>query len=147
MDLVQSLNLGPIWQASDSLSPRPPGSARRPFLKFAPEPPEAPWGIHKHNCNSSRTVWENAGKKNETLFEISVPGTGAFPHLLTVPAQANSGDTVRRRSQQAARVQYVVPNFSDARGKIEIKDLEMRKTIKRSDTESILARCEHDSAG
>ena len=39
-DLVQSLNLGPIWQASDSLSPRAPGSARRPFLKFAPEPPE-----------------------------------------------------------------------------------------------------------
>ena len=38
-DLVQSLNLGPIWQASDSLSPRAPGSARRPFLKFAPEPP------------------------------------------------------------------------------------------------------------
>ena len=37
-DLVQSLNLGPIWQASDSLSPRAPGSARRPFLKFAPEP-------------------------------------------------------------------------------------------------------------
>jgi hypothetical protein len=36
--LVQSLNLGPIWQASDSLSPRAPGSARRPFLKFAPEP-------------------------------------------------------------------------------------------------------------
>jgi transposase len=29
---VQSLNLGPIWQASDSLSPRAPGSARRPFL-------------------------------------------------------------------------------------------------------------------
>jgi len=24
-DLVQSLNLGPIWQASDSLSPRAPG--------------------------------------------------------------------------------------------------------------------------
>ena len=38
MVLVQSLNLGPIWQASDSLSPRAPGSARRPFLKFAPEP-------------------------------------------------------------------------------------------------------------
>ena len=38
LDLVQSLNLGPIWQASDSLSPRAPGSARRPFLKFAPEP-------------------------------------------------------------------------------------------------------------
>ena len=37
-DLVQSLNLGPIWRASDSLSPRAPGSARRPFLKFAPEP-------------------------------------------------------------------------------------------------------------
>src|SRR6266852_5758460 len=37
-DLVQSLNLGPIWQASDSLSPRALGSARRPFLKFAPEP-------------------------------------------------------------------------------------------------------------
>ena len=37
-DLVQSLNLGPIWQSSDSLSPRAPGSARRPFLKFAPEP-------------------------------------------------------------------------------------------------------------
>ena len=37
-DLLQSLNLGPIWQASDSLSPRAPGSARRPFLKFAPEP-------------------------------------------------------------------------------------------------------------
>jgi len=37
-DLVQSLNLGPIWQASDSLSPRAPGPARRPFLKFAPEP-------------------------------------------------------------------------------------------------------------
>src|SRR5271166_1986718 len=36
--LVQSLNLGPIWQASDSLSPRAPGSARRPLLKFAPEP-------------------------------------------------------------------------------------------------------------
>jgi NADP-dependent 3-hydroxy acid dehydrogenase YdfG len=38
LDLVQSLNLGPIWQASDSLSHRAPGSARRPFLKFAPEP-------------------------------------------------------------------------------------------------------------
>ena len=36
--LVQSLDLGPILQASDSLSPRVPGSARRPFLKFAPEP-------------------------------------------------------------------------------------------------------------
>ena len=34
VDLVQSLNLGPIWQASDSLSPRAPGSARRPFLKI-----------------------------------------------------------------------------------------------------------------
>ena len=31
---MQSLNLGPIWQASDSLSPRALGSARRPFLKF-----------------------------------------------------------------------------------------------------------------
>ena len=40
--LVQSLNLGPIWQASDSLSPRVPGSARRPFLKFAPEPAGEP---------------------------------------------------------------------------------------------------------
>ncbi len=38
--LVQSLDLGPILQASDSLSPRVPGSARRPFLKFAPEPIE-----------------------------------------------------------------------------------------------------------
>jgi hypothetical protein len=38
--LVQSLDLGPILQASDSLSPRASGSARRPFLKFAPEP----WG-------------------------------------------------------------------------------------------------------
>jgi hypothetical protein len=36
--LVQSLNLGPIWQARDSLSPRTTECARRPFLKFAPEP-------------------------------------------------------------------------------------------------------------
>ncbi len=33
-------NFSPIWQASDSLSPRAPESARRPFLKFAPEPPQ-----------------------------------------------------------------------------------------------------------
>ena len=38
-DLVQSLHFGSIWQANDSLSPRAPESARRPFLKFAPEPP------------------------------------------------------------------------------------------------------------
>ena len=31
-DLVQSLNLGPIWQASDSLSPRAPGSASPTFF-------------------------------------------------------------------------------------------------------------------
>jgi hypothetical protein len=42
------------------------------------------WGIHKRNYNSSRTVWENAGKRYETLGEISVPGTGAFTPLLTV---------------------------------------------------------------
>ena len=29
--------------------------------------PEAPRGIHKRYCNLSRTVWENAGKTNETL--------------------------------------------------------------------------------
>src|SRR6266852_7053497 len=34
-DLVQSLNLGPICQASDSLSPRAPGSARRPFFEIS----------------------------------------------------------------------------------------------------------------
>jgi hypothetical protein len=39
---VQSLNLGPIWQASDSLFPRAPRFARRPFLKFAPEPSLSP---------------------------------------------------------------------------------------------------------
>ena len=37
-DLVQILNLRPIWQASDWLSPRARESARRAFLKFAPEP-------------------------------------------------------------------------------------------------------------
>jgi hypothetical protein len=36
---VQSLNLGPIWQASDSLSPRAPGSARRPFFEICTRPP------------------------------------------------------------------------------------------------------------
>ena len=33
-----SLNLGPIWQASDSLSPRAPGSGALTFLTVAPEP-------------------------------------------------------------------------------------------------------------
>jgi hypothetical protein len=36
-------------------------------------------GIHKRNCNSSRTVWENAGKTDETLGERTplIPlGTG-----------------------------------------------------------------------
>src|SRR5271166_4716730 len=47
-DLVQSLNLGPIWQASDSLSPRAPGSARRPFLKFAPEPRRQDYQLPAH---------------------------------------------------------------------------------------------------
>jgi hypothetical protein len=32
--------------------------------------PGAPRGIHKRYCNLSRTVWENAGKTNETLAEI-----------------------------------------------------------------------------
>jgi len=32
--------------------------------------PEAPRGIHKRYCNLSRTVWEIAGKTNETLAEI-----------------------------------------------------------------------------
>jgi hypothetical protein len=32
--------------------------------------PEAPRGIHKRYCNSSRTVLENAGKTKETLGEI-----------------------------------------------------------------------------
>src|ERR1700738_3564561 len=71
--LVQSLNLGPIWQASDSLSPRAPGSARRPFLKFAPEPscartpllqcrvteftyPQFSLRLRKSNRNPSRKV-------------------------------------------------------------------------------------------
>ena len=30
---MQSFNLGPIWQASDSLSPRAPGSARPTFFE------------------------------------------------------------------------------------------------------------------
>jgi len=55
VDLVQSLNLGPIWQASDSLSPRAPGSARRPFLKFAPEPSKAALG-------KSQTAWSDQAK-------------------------------------------------------------------------------------
>jgi len=53
-ELVQNLNLGPIWQASDSLSPRAPGSARRPFLKFAPEPCEL--GIGRTFQTSSQQI-------------------------------------------------------------------------------------------
>ena len=34
MDLVQILNLGPIWQASDSVSPRTTESACRPFFEI-----------------------------------------------------------------------------------------------------------------
>jgi len=42
-------------------------------------------------------------KANETLAEITVPGTGAFPFLLTVPAAPPI--LVRRRNQQVARAQ------------------------------------------
>src|SRR5437868_1727425 len=35
--LVQIPIFGPIWQASDAISPRATVSAHRPFLKFAPE--------------------------------------------------------------------------------------------------------------
>jgi hypothetical protein len=36
--LVQISILGPIWQASDAISPGATESAHRPFLKFALEP-------------------------------------------------------------------------------------------------------------
>jgi hypothetical protein len=42
--------------------------------------------IHKGNCNSPRTVWENTEKMNEILPKISLPGTGAFADLFTVLA-------------------------------------------------------------
>jgi hypothetical protein len=97
---------------------------------------EAPWGIHKHNCNSSRTVWENAEKTNETLVEISVPGTGAFPHLLPVPA---ASEFWRYRSaQESAGGSCLVRSsqlFRRTARKNEIKGFSMRKTIKRSDPE------------
>jgi hypothetical protein len=38
LDLVQSLDFGPIWQASDPLSLRVPESAHRPVLNFTPQP-------------------------------------------------------------------------------------------------------------
>ena len=62
--LVQSLNLGPIWQASDSLSPRAPGSARRPFLKFAPEPEKVGLNVNRYvQTEDKRTL-----KKNWTII-------------------------------------------------------------------------------
>src|ERR1700757_108339 len=45
----------------------------------------APRGIHKRNCNPSRTVWENTRKTNETLSWISVAGTVDFYSFLHSP--------------------------------------------------------------
>jgi hypothetical protein len=49
----------------------------RPLIQDKNTNSEAPWGIHKHNCNSSRTVWENAEKTNETLLELNLPLGGS----------------------------------------------------------------------
>jgi hypothetical protein len=85
---------------------------------------EAPWGIHKHNCNSSRTVWENGKKMNETLVGISVPGTGAFPDLLAVPAASEFRPY--RSAQESAGGSCLVRSsqlFRRTARKNEIKDL------------------------
>ena len=63
----------PLTRSSDASS-RYTLQRVRPLIQDINTNSEAPWGIHKHNCNSSRTVWENAEKTNETLVEISVPG-------------------------------------------------------------------------
>jgi hypothetical protein len=52
-------------------------------------------GIHKHYRNTSRTVWENTEKMNETLVRMSLAGQGGFARLLdgkrTSPARARRG--------------------------------------------------------
>ena len=50
-------------------------------------------GHTQRNRNSSRTVWENTEKMNETLVEISFPGTGAFAHLFSVLAVSTTSPT------------------------------------------------------
>ena len=86
--LVQSLNLGPIWQASDSLSPKAPGSARRPFLKFAPEP----FGVaNTHPCWQSKLDNPAIGWMSGSMFAL----TPRFEMAKATKAQINA-DLIRR---------------------------------------------------
>ena len=104
--LVRSLNLGPIWQASDSLSPRAPGSARRPFFKFAPEPASQPsgrrFGVRKFSPSmrqSALRLRSNQGRKIRYEYRETVrPGIEGLRFLSLVLLQPASG-IIRRRCQ------------------------------------------------
>ena len=69
--LVQSLNLGPIWQASDSLSPRAPRSSRRPFLKFAPEPSAQPCPVGRTATIGQVTSSRDSSRRSREAPKIA----------------------------------------------------------------------------
>ena len=108
---MQSLNLRSIWQASDSLSPRAPGSAHQPFLKFAQNQLSTPWLTSWH-----RNIWHLVTHRvgyEEAIFAEREDQLVRRTHRTTTKSRPRPGFTLvnpRPAATSGAKLLSSTPN-------------------------------------